>query len=162
ALYFFGGYVAGLSGMEWIALFVFGLALVALEVFFFSGTGVLGLSGGGLMLVGLVLAMVGVFPGMPTFPSFTPFALRVPETFVTLLGAILVGWGLSRWLPKTTLYSTLVSQSASGVVSVHEQEKEQASRLGQVGVTISALRPSGKAQFEAAVVDVITQGELIE
>src|SRR5438876_1786794 len=44
ALYFFGGYIAGLSGLEWIGVFLLGLALVALELFVFPGTFALGLA----------------------------------------------------------------------------------------------------------------------
>src|SRR5437762_3999999 len=65
ALYFFGGYIAGLSGLEWIAVFVVGLALLALELFVFPGTTLLGLIGTALMLVALVMAMVDVYPGCP-------------------------------------------------------------------------------------------------
>src|SRR6266851_4233303 len=35
ALYFFGGYIAGLSGMEWIVVFILGLALVVVEIFIY-------------------------------------------------------------------------------------------------------------------------------
>ena len=38
---------------------------------------------------------------------------------------------------------------------------EQKSRLGEIGTTVSALRPGGKAQFGDAILDVISQGELI-
>src|SRR6185436_5318637 len=38
ALYFFGGYVAGLSGAGWAVVFVAGLILVGLELFLISGT----------------------------------------------------------------------------------------------------------------------------
>src|SRR5207249_1227641 len=45
ALYFLGGYIAGLSGLEWIAVFVVGLVLLALELFVFLGMTALGVIG---------------------------------------------------------------------------------------------------------------------
>src|SRR3989440_5895858 len=54
ALYFFGSYIAGLSGMEWVAVFMIGLALVVVEIFIYPGTIAIGLLGTGLMLVALV------------------------------------------------------------------------------------------------------------
>src|SRR5882672_1945694 len=36
-LYFLGGYAAGLSGLEWIVVFVIGLALVIVELFVYPG-----------------------------------------------------------------------------------------------------------------------------
>ncbi len=162
ALYFFGGYVAGLSGMEWIAVFIVGLALVALELFVFPGTAVLGFAGAALILVALVMAMVDVYPGMPRIPTFDKLQVPMTDLAIAFAGSLLAVWVLSRILPKTSLYGKMVSQAASGVTSVAQLEQKQASRVGQVGVAMSSLRPGGKARFGDAILDVISQGELIE
>ena len=162
ALYFFGGYVAGLSGMEWIAAFVVGLGLVALELFVFPGTAILGVVGAALMLVSLVMAMVDVYPGMPSIPTFKKLELPLTDLAIAFAGSLVAVWGLSRFLPRTRLYSNMVSQTASGVESVAKLERTQASRLGQIGVALSPLRPGGKARFDDTIHDVITQGEMIE
>src|SRR5439155_1163568 len=145
ALYFLGGYIAGLSGLEWIAVFVVGLALLALELFVFPGTTALGLIGTLLMLVALVMAMVDVYPGMPPLPTFKMLELPLRDLFIAFLGGAMAVVILSRWLPKTSFYGRLVSQSASGVTTVVNLEQRQTSRLGQAGDAISALRPGGKA-----------------
>ena len=162
ALYFLGGYIAGLSGLEWIAVFVVGLVLLALELFAFPGTTALGLIGTLLMLVALVMAMVDVYPGMPALPTFRMLELPLRDLFIAFLGGAVAVVVLSRWLPKTSFYGKLVSQSASGVTTEAKLEQRQISRLGQVGVAISALRPGGKAQFGNEILDVISQGELID
>src|ERR1051325_10842404 len=69
ALYFFGGYVAGLSGMEWVAVFILGLILLGLELFIFTGTAVLGVIGGLLMVLALVMALVDTYPSVPGWPA---------------------------------------------------------------------------------------------
>lgn len=162
ALYFFGGYIAGLSGLEWIAVFLLGLALLALELFVFPGTVALGLSGAALMLVSLVMAMVDVYPGMPPIPSFERLELPLRDLFIAFLGGAATVLVLSRWLPKTAVYGKLVSQTASGMSTVAELERKQESRIGQEGVAVSALRPGGKARFGEEILDVISQGEMIE
>ncbi len=162
ALYFLGGYIAGLSGLEWIAVFVVGLVLLALELFAFPGTTALGLIGTLLMLVALLMAMVDVYPGMPALPTFRMLELPLRDLFIAFLGGAVAVVVLSRWLPKTSFYGKLVSQSASGVTTEAKLEQRQISRLGQVGVAISALRPGGKAQFGNEILDVISQGELID
>ena len=162
AVYFLGGYIAGLSGMEWIAVFVVGLALVALELFAFPGTTVLGLIGTALMLVALVMAMVDVYPGMPALPTFKMLELPLRDLIIAFLGGAVAVLVLSRWLPKTSFYGKLVSQAASGVITGAKIEQKQMSRLGQAGVAISELRPGGKAQFGNEIFDVISQGELID
>ncbi|PYK97439.1 MAG: hypothetical protein DME19_16395 [Verrucomicrobia bacterium] len=162
ALYFFGGYIAGLSGLEWIAVFLLGLALVALELFVFPGTVALGLGGAVLMLVALVMAMVDVYPGMPAIPSFERLELPLRDLFIAFAGGAGAVFVLSRWLPKTSIYGKLVSQTASGVSTVADLEQKQQLRIGQTGVAVSPLRPGGKAQFGEQILDVISQGEMID
>lgn len=168
AIYFFGGYIAGLSGLEWVALFILGLVLVALELFVFPGTVVLGAIGLIMTFVAIVMALVDVYPAVPSAPGSLPALprlLNVQESLqnlgIAVLGAAIVAALLARFLPRTQLYHTLVSQSASGVVSVDEKSQEQTAQLGQLGVAISALRPGGKAQFGEKILDVITQGEML-
>lgn len=162
ALYFFGGYIAGLSGLEWIAVFLLGLALVALELFVFPGTMALGLIGAVLILVALVMAMVDVYPGMPAIPTFQKLELPLRDLFIAFVGGAAAVLVLSRWLPKTPIYGKLVSHTASGMDTVAELEQKQTSRIGHTGVAISSLRPGGKAQFGEEILDVMTQGEMIE
>ena len=162
ALYFFGGYIAGLSGLEWIAVFLLGVALVALELFVFPGTVALGVAGAVMMLVALVMAMVDVYPGMPRIPSVKNLELPLRDLFTAFVGGAVAVLLLSRWLPKTPIYGKFVSQTASGVSTVAELEQKQESRIGQVGVAVSPLRPGGKAQFGDEILDVISQGEMID
>lgn len=65
AIYFLGGYVAGLSGAGWILVFILGLALIALELFVFPGTFIAGLTGAVLILVALVMGMVTSILALP-------------------------------------------------------------------------------------------------
>ena len=160
-LYFLGGYVAGLSGMEWVIVFVIGLALVLSELFVHPGTVLPGIAGICLILVALIMAMVDIYPGTPSMPTLPQMRLPLENLMIALISSLVIMALLARILPKTSIYRTLVSQSASGVTSVMEKEQQQTSRIGQTGVAISNLRPGGKAQFGHEIIDVITQGEMI-
>jgi membrane-bound serine protease (ClpP class) len=162
AIYFFGGYVAGLTGLEWVALFVVGLALIALELFFFPGTMVLGLAGIGFVLVSLVMALVDVYPGMPGLPTLP--ALRPALDTVALAGAVSVVCLvlLSRLLPQTGTYRQLVSQGTSGTVADNRLQATQQEQLGAVGIVLTPLHPGGKAKFGEEILDVMSEGDLIE
>ena len=146
-------------------MIILGLILVALEFFVFPGTFALGLAGTVLMLVALIMAMVDLYPvpgpGMPQLPSLPQLRLPLQNLAIAMAGSIVMVLLLARWLPRTSVYKTVVSQSASGVSSVTRQEQQQASRLGQMGVTISVLRPGGKAKFGEEILDVISQGEMV-
>ena len=158
-LYFLGGYVAGLSGLEWPLLFLVGLVLVALELFVFPGTLALGLVGVCLMLVTLVMAMVDFYPGMPAVPSFPQLQVPLRDMGIAALGSVIVLVVLSRLLPKTAMYGRLVTLTVGGAQSERADEALRQSRLGMEGVCLSALRPGGKAQFGEDIMDVLTQGE---
>lgn len=162
AIYFFGGYVAGLTGLEWVAVFIVGIAFVVLELFFFPGTLVLGLTGFALILVALVMAMVDIYPGGSTLPTLPQLTVPLNDLALAAVGAFLLILVLSRVLPRTSLYHALVSRGASGVRTEAALATMQQQRLGQVGLALSTLRPGGKAQFGSQIVDVVTQGDLIE
>jgi membrane-bound serine protease (ClpP class) len=166
ALYFLGGYVAGLSGAEWVVVFILGLALVVVELFVYPGTVLIGTLGAALMLAAIVMAMVDLYPKpgpgvLPALPTLDKFQLPLRHLLLATLGGGLGIWLASLLLPKTPLYRAVVSQSVSGVKTEAALEQQQKSRHGQVGVTISTLRPGGKAQFGEEILDVISQGEMV-
>jgi membrane-bound serine protease (ClpP class) len=162
AIYFLGGYVAGLSAPGWIVLFILGIVLVLVELLLVPGTFIAGISGVMLMLVALIMGMVDVYPGAPAVPALPD--LKAPLRDLSLavliaLGAVLI---LARYLPETSIYHKLVSESASGVQSVAAVETRNVSRLGKTGLTVTNLSPGGKARFDEDLVDVVTRGERIE
>lgn len=162
ALYFLGSYVAGLAGLEWAALFVVGLILVVLEIFVWPGTVVAGLVGMAMIFVSLVMAFVDMYPGMPPVPTLPQLRLPLRDLGIAAMGSVLVIVMLARLLPKTPFYAVLVSQEASGIVSVGQREAAAESRVGREGVALSPLHPGGKAQFGEEILDVTTQGEMID
>jgi membrane-bound serine protease (ClpP class) len=162
ALYFFGGYTAGISGAVWAVVFVAGLILLLLELFVFQGSMIAGIGGLVLMLVAIVMGMVDMYPGTPRLPTLPQLQLPLRNLGIALAGTVAIGLILARFLPKTSLFQKLVSQTASGVSSVAAHEAQQEARIGQIGAAISQLYPGGKAQFGDQILDVLTQGEMIE
>ena len=166
ALYFLGGYVAGLSGAEWVVVFILGLALVVVELFVYPGTVVIGMIGAVLMLAAIVMAMVDLYPApgpgvLPAMPTFDKFQLPLRQLLIATAGGGLGIWLASLILPKTSFYRAVVSQSASGVKTEAVFAQQNKSRLGRTGVSLSALRPGGKAQFGEEILDVISQSEMV-
>jgi membrane-bound serine protease (ClpP class) len=117
------------------------------------------------MLGAILMAMVDIYPPVPKIPG--SFRIKVPvqemirNFTLAVAGSTLAIVVLSRYLPRTPLYRRLVSESASGENSVSAQIQIHSTRLGEVGVTLSPLRPGGKAQFGGEVLDVLSQGELV-
>ena len=176
-LYFFGGYVSGLAGAEWVGIFVVGVALVAVELFLLPGTIFIGLIGVVCMFVALVMGMTDLYPNMPLFPvgegegggGVLPqveginldFSKPISDLLIAFGLSVPIIWALDKYLPRTALFAAFTSDAASGVESVAAVAAELESRLGQGGTSTTPLNPGGKGMFGDALYNVITQGEMI-
>jgi len=166
-LFFLGHYLAGLAGWEVVALFVLGLALVIIEVLFFAhSTIVFGVLGVLLMLASMLWAMIDQYPEQPFFPTGEMLAVPLRNLFIALILAAIVIAMLAKYLPRTSFYRrfALMTTNPPGP-SLAGAPREFATALelspGTEGVSLSILRPSGKARFLDQIIDVVTQGEFI-
>lgn len=162
AIYFLGGYVAGLSAAGWVIVFVVGMILLLVELFIVPGTLIAGIAGAALMLIALVMGMVDTYPGTPVVPTLPQLEVPLRDISLAVGISLVVALVLARFLPRTTLFQQLVSQQASGVGSVAAMEADLAARIGRTGVAICPLCPGGKGRFEEQLLDVITRGEMVE
>jgi len=167
ALFFLGHYLAGLAGWEVVGLFVLGLVLVIIEILFFAhSTIVFGVVGVFLMLASLLWAMIDHYPGETFFPTGRALAIPLLNLFLALVAAAIVITVLARYLPRTSIYRrfALITSNPPGP-SLAGVPREFLTPLalspGMQGISLSMLRPSGKARFAEHVVDVITQGEFV-
>ena len=161
-LFFLGSHIGGLSGIEWMAVFFLGLILVAIELFVFPGTMILGLTGSALILVSLVMALVYEGPSAPTIPAFPDLRGPLREVGFSFFVTFILMIVLAKILPKTPFYSRLVSQTASGMQTVKKDQQEEANLVDSEGRSSSPLMPGGKAYFGDRLLDVTTQGEYLE
>jgi membrane-bound serine protease (ClpP class) len=167
ALFFLGHYLAGLAGWEVIALFFLGMVLVIIEILFFAhSTIVFGVVGIFLMLASLLWAMVDRYPGETFFPTGRTLAIPLLNLLLALVVAAIVITLLARYLPRTSIYRrfALITSNPPGpsLVGVSRQfVTPLALSPGMQGVSLSILRPSGKARFADHIVDVVTQGEFV-
>ena len=167
ALFFLGHYLAGLAGWEVMALFILGVILVIIEILFFAHTTIVfGVVGVFLILASLFWAMIDRYPGETFFPTGRTVAVPLLNLFLALIGAAIVIALLARYLPKTSVYrrfALMISNPPGPSLAGVPREFATAIDLspGMEGVSLSILRPSGKARFLDQTVDVVTQGEFI-
>lgn len=162
-LYFLAFFVAGLAGWEQVALFGFGLALLAVEIFLLPGHVLPGLVGLGCILVALVLAMTERWPGEPLVPTWPQLKLPLARLAFGFFGAIASGIVIGRYLPKTSLFRKMELTAATSAAAGYTTASDAAASLmGTTGVAETNLRPSGSARFGEQLVDVVTEGDLIE
>ena len=167
AVYFFFGYLTGLSDYWEIALCLVGVILIALEIFVVPGTGFTG-------ILGIVCVLVGLFTGglpnefiIPRFPYQQALFQEMLIRFSIALGSVLVlAYAISKYLPSIPVFNRLVLTAASG--PPHSEAvpgrlaASQDISLDSRGKALTPLRPTGTARFGPTRVDVVTQGEFLE
>jgi membrane-bound serine protease (ClpP class) len=165
-LFFAGHYVAGLTGFEVMAIFILGMLLVLAELVFFPGVTLFALVGTALMVGALLFAMVDFYPSQPFNLSLEVLMRPLLNLGIALVLFLFAVSALARFLPNLPFFNRLIlaTQSASGP-SLQKSTPaffEPRVRVGEVGIARTILRPAGKAEFGAALVDVVTDGEFLD
>jgi membrane-bound serine protease (ClpP class) len=162
-LFFTGSYLAGLAGWEVVIFFVIGLVLILLEVFVHPGTIIPGLIGFLLLLGSILWAMIDRYPDQGWLPTSSMLTVPLLKLLITLVAVGILIYYLAKYLPKTALYRKIV---LGDVVPPGQRLKADPIQgevsVGMEGRAHTQLRPSGKADFDGRLVDVVTRGDLIE
>ena len=164
ALVFLNQYLVGLADYTELLLLILGILLLGFELFVIPGFGIAGIAGLVFIAAGAILAFQDfVIPD----PSLPWQAEILTENIVYVLGAffmaIIVALFVLRYvMPKLSvvvegpyLNATLEDSHANSL------EAEEA-KVGDIGVTTTLLRPSGKIKIKDDIFDGITQGEFME
>ncbi len=168
-------YLTGMANWIEIAILVIGIVLLLVEFFILPGFGVAGFLGITCILIGLFGMLVRTAPGEIPWPKnpaawqeFTDGLMGIAVGFAAFLVAVLV---LSRYMDRIPLFRSFVLSSAldrpgrsdAAVASKENAAVPAATALGpgQIGRTISVLRPAGKARFDDTIADVVTRGEFL-
>jgi membrane-bound serine protease (ClpP class) len=165
-LFFAGHYVAGLTGMEVVAVFVIGLALVLIELLFIPGIVVLALLGVMLMVGALLWTMVDYYPSTAQLPSLDMFLLPLANLGTAIgLSAVAI-YFLAAFFPKMPGLRRIILSAAEpagdSLVLSEPGAAHGAVRAGDRGKALSMLRPVGRAEFGGDVFDARTEGEFLE
>jgi membrane-bound serine protease (ClpP class) len=157
-LFFFGHSIAGLSGHEHIIIFLIGVALIAVELFFLPGFLVPGLIGVLLVLFAVLKAMVDRYPTDPLIPTLPMLQLPLTNLAIALAVTLTATLALARFLPRSPLADALVLDKVN---PTELPIPATAPAPGTLGRSLSALRPSGNADFGNGPVEVTTEGEFL-
>ncbi|MDR1305038.1 MAG: serine protease [Verrucomicrobiales bacterium] len=165
AVYFFGHYVAGLSGYENAVIFIVGVALIVTELFILPGHVLPGVLGAGLALYALLRAMVDQYPTDAVLPTLPQLELPLYKMGVALVIGAAGIIALAGIFPKTPLYGALVLTKVNPrrPAGADGQPAECVNvSVGARGRALTMLRPAGTADFGDGPVDVLTQGDFIQ
>lgn len=164
AIFFAGHYVAGLAGWEAPVLFIVGLAFILSELFIHPGTVFPGLIGAVFVVTAVVWAMIDRYPGAPLIPDAELLLWPLLKLTLAVVLAIVGCYFLAQYLPQSSVFGGLVLASSQPQGAALSATKSEFTRLavGAEGVAHSILRPSGKAEFDGRLYDVITPGQFVD
>ncbi len=134
--------------MEWItviSLILIGILLIIAELIFIPGTTVVG-------IVGLIMASFGVILSYEYFGSTTGTIIFL-VTLSGSLAALVYALRNKTW-KKFSLSDINAGKFNEGMTDVLS--------AGDEGITVSALRPMGKAEFNNKIFEVKTLGTYLE
>ena len=163
AIVLLSSYLAGLAAVIEIILIVAGIVLLLIEVFLIPGFGVAGLIGAALVVLGGFLLL------QPFVLPQNAWEMEVFKRNMLVLGSSVVGVAvavflLSQYLPKSRAFGRLFvvepPDGMSGAAAL--EERTSGVKVGDVGRTITPLRPSGKAIFASKPLSVVTEGEFLD
>lgn len=126
-------------------LILAGLALLVVEVIFIPGTTVVG-------VVGLILTIAGV--------GFSYWAFGSTIGFYTLIST-LAGLGLLLYFSfRSGAWNKFANKNT--ISSKFNEGFNESFSVGEEGISVSVLRPMGKAEFNSRVVEVSSLNGYIE
>jgi len=165
-LYFAPLYLEGLAENWEMVIFVVGLILIILEIFVIPGFGIAGISGVILAFTGLVLSMVDNIIFEFEFHAMEAIGI-VLKSFMIVAISIFLAFILSLYLSQKMLTSNTFAwivlnstqKKDEGYIGVDSKQKDV---IGQTGVAITNLRPSGKVEIEDEMYDAKSEVGYIE
>jgi membrane-bound serine protease (ClpP class) len=160
-LFFWSNFLHGTAGWLEVLLFLGGLFCVLLEALVIPGFGIFGLGGGVMILVSLVLAsQTFVLPKTESQMIELRHSLTIVAAAMVLVVASAIT--LRRYLPKAPVFRTLLLSPTpeEDLVDLDYRESlaDYSHLIGQSGTATTNLMPSGKADFNGELVDVIADG----
>lgn len=164
-LFFWSNFLQGTAGWLEVLLFLAGIVFIGMEIFVIPGFGIFGLGGGVLVVVSLVLAsQTFVIPRNEYQLEQLPRSLLVVAAAMAGVGIGAVA--LNRYLGDSPLIRRFMLMPAEGDAAEELRKRESVVQydhlLGKQGRTTTQLTPSGKADFDGDLYDVVSEGLVVE
>jgi len=178
SLFFWSRFLGGTAGWLEVILFLLGLVCIVLEIFVIPGFGVFGVSGGLLLLSALILAghTFRDFNTLNPGSDLTEMSRMMGTLTISIVSVLSLALVMNRYLPHMPVFNRMIltppgfgdpTDEAAPKLrpefsSADSTEARNLSLLGERGLTLSVLRPAGKAQVGDHFIDVVSDGPFIE
>jgi membrane-bound serine protease (ClpP class) len=168
-------YMIDLANWIEVAVFFLGILLLMLEFFVIPGFGAPGFLGILCILGGVFGMMLKNSPDELPIPT-NPLDWQILVNSMLGLGIGILGFAITAWLflkniTRIGFLSGLSLEPPSADIASPQQQQDVTTppesefdniKVGMKGKALFNLHPTGKAEFEDAIVDVVAQGEFID
>jgi membrane-bound serine protease (ClpP class) len=167
-------YLIGLANWVEVAIFVLGILLLLIEFLVLPGFGIAGFAGIICIFAGLFGMLIKNPPDRLPWPqdaiAWSDFTWGIVGLTLGCAGSIVLVWLLSKYLPRIQFLSGLmlapaVPRQSSEIplsITTPPESKALSVKMGDSGEVISKLRPTGKAKFGNAIVDVVAEADFLD
>jgi membrane-bound serine protease (ClpP class) len=162
-LFFWSRVLGGTAGWLEVVLFLFGAALVLVEIFLLPGFGFAGITGALFIVASLVMASQRF-----VIPRTAYDVTELINTFAVLvgsgIGSLVLAFLLRRHFHLIPAFNSLVlapPEPATAAAADITPAADLRALLGREGQTVTPLRPAGKARFDGQQVDVYAEGSYV-
>ncbi len=163
ALAFGSQYMVGLADYTDLLVIVAGIILLGLEVFVIPGFGAAGIAGLLCIVAGMILALQDFTIPDPSLPWEMDLMVN---NAVIVLGSFLLSFFVALFVLRFIIAKVAPARGPylkTSLKKSHADSKQtQKANIGDEGIAISYLRPSGKMDINNEIYDVIAEGEFIE
>lgn len=158
ALFFGTGYILQLANIWEILVFIIGLALLLIEIFYIPGFGLLGILGIIMMIGAIFFGLIGEFPVI----SENEISNAIIQLAASLIASIVFLFILWRFLPGTPIWGRLILATSETQKEGFVSNPDLSFLVGKRGKALSFLRPAGIVLIDGKRYDVISEGDFIQ
>ncbi|MGB9664859.1 MAG: NfeD family protein [Ignavibacteria bacterium] len=158
ALFFGTGYILQLANIWEILVFIIGLVLLLIEIFYIPGFGFVGILGIIMMIGSIFFSMIGEFP----IVTENEISNALIQLAASLVASIIVLFILWKFLPGIPIWSRLVLSTTENQKEGFVSNPDLSHLIGKKGRALSLLRPAGIALIDGKRYDVVSEGEFIQ
>jgi membrane-bound serine protease (ClpP class) len=164
ALVFLSQYLVGLADYTEFFILMAGIILLGIEIFVLPGFGLAGFAGIVTIVIGMILAMQDFVIPDPSLPWQKELLIKNSvRALGAYLAAMISGLLFIRYVMPAIPSSREGPYLTASLKNAHADTKEtQKVRVGDTGTALTYLRPSGKADINDEMIDVITQNQFLE
>jgi membrane-bound serine protease (ClpP class) len=157
-----------------VLLFFVGILLLLVEFFILPGFGVAGMLGIICVLAGLFGMLIKNPPDSVPWPdspaNWDVFMDGLMGLSFGFIGFVILAWILTKYMPKFQFLSGLIlvpavaKQGTEIEISMTAPPELETIgvKVGDIGEVVTKLRPTGKARFDNAIVDVVAEAEFLD